>query len=236
MINKLNKKYKKNIIIKKNDNKVKLYDKLLKALNCNGDVCISNYKHIFDEIQFEIILKPKLGAGKDGPISNHDINKIMIQLESKYNDFKYLGTVPLNFTSLFRDEYMNIDWDKYKRQKKCVGMVINTDPLPKPGQHWISLFIDCRESVCKIYFFDSLGKLPPKEIVKYIQYIKKNINGKIEYKVNKKKHQRKGNDCGIYSIYFIQKMIEKDDKLFKTYIYEDKMNKERLNYYYIDYE
>ena len=234
MINILNKKYKKNIKYKKYDTKKKLYNKLLNVLNCNDDYCISNYKNIFVNKNFDLLLKPKLKYGLDGPISTDEINKLMIQLEKKYKFFKYLGTVPLNFMDIFNQQYSSINFNKYFKKNKCLGIIINTQPLPLSGEHWITLFIDFRKNNPVIMFFDSLGKKPPKEIKKYIKKIKNDINQKkIEINYNTKKHQKNGNDCGVYGIYFIHSMIEQKPKhhFFKKYIPEKKMRNMRKKYF-----
>ena len=53
---------------------------------------------------------------------------------------------------------MNIDLNNMKN-KKCIGMVFNTDPHTGGGQHWFSMFID-QEGINMdkpaIYYFDSL--------------------------------------------------------------------------------
>jgi hypothetical protein len=229
MLNKLN----KNIKINKNKTKNELYTELLKELNCNNDYCISRYNHIFNEPNIELILKPRLHKGKYGPISNIEINKLMLQFQDKYDDFIYLGTSPLNFKTLFYDEYYNINFKKYQKNKKCIGMVINTEPLPLSGQHWVTLFIDLRKKIPEIKFFDSLGKMPQKEIKDYINYIKNQLDTKVHTSYNKKRYQQNGNQCGIYGIYFIQKNIENDlnQKIFKTYFNDNKMEKIRSEYY-----
>lgn len=235
MLNKLSKRLNKNIKINTASSKNKLYTELLKQLNCKDDYCISTYNQIFDETNFKLILKPRLHGGKYGPISDIEINKIMLQFQAKYDDFIYLGTAPLNFKSLFFDEYYSINFQKYQKNKKCLGMIINTDPLPLSGQHWITLFIDLRNKISEIKFFDSLGKLPQKEIKDYINHIKKQLNGKVIISYNKTKYQKRGNQCGIYGIHFIQKSIENDlnKRVFKKYFNDDKMEEIRSSYYRI---
>ena len=55
----------------------------------------------------------------------------------------------------------------------------------------------------------------------------------VKYKYNKKRHQFKNSECGVYSINFIENMLE--GKTFNQYcnsnIPDDKMNKLRKKYY-----
>ena len=41
-------------------------------------------------------------------------------------------------------------------------MVINLDPHDKPGSHWVALYFDLKKM--EIYYFDSYGIYPPKEV------------------------------------------------------------------------
>ena len=49
-----------------------------------------------------------------------------------------------------------------------MGIVFNTDPHYKDGEHWISLFVNLSGSHLNnnpgIYYFDSFGRKPPTQI------------------------------------------------------------------------
>ena len=68
-------------------------------------------------------------------MDSSEINKLI-------KDKEYLGTFP-------RDLLPSLS-------KKKFGLIINTDPSTKPGQHWVAVFKDANE----VQYFDSYG-LPP---------------------------------------------------------------------------
>jgi len=138
-----------------------------------------------------------------------------------------------------------IDFDKHMLNGKCVweelcdfnlqnqinsgktkiGVIFNTDPHNKDGEHWISMFINIKKG--NIFFFDSAGDMPPKEIQVFINkiieqgkklttpiYFKSDYNYPVE-------HQYGNTECGIYSLFFIVHMLE--DKLTGHYLKTHKL-------------
>lgn len=116
--------------------------------------------------------------------STIDIDAVLSQYEKKYEDFKYLGAVPIDFDSSLDmgmcvvDELCKIDvealWlDGIRR----IGIVFNLDPHDKPGSHWVSLFVNLTNG--GIYFFDSVGSYPPREIEKLMTRIKDDLNNSL---------------------------------------------------------
>ena len=112
--------------------------------------------------------------------------------------------------------------------------MFNLDPHDKPGSHWVSFYGNFKTG--KLYYFDSYGFKPPKEVKQLVERLieqgKKN-NIKIDYKQNKVRHQFKESECGVYSMHFIENMLE--GKSFDSYcnsdINDDKMNRLRNKYY-----
>ena len=85
----------------------------------------------------------------------------MHQYEHKYKDFIYLGTVPVDFDELEHLGIKDLPLDKlYQDGKKKLGMVINLDEHWQSGSHWVAFYTDLN----KIYFFDSNGHKPEKEL------------------------------------------------------------------------
>ena len=134
---------------------------------------------------------------------------------------------------------MNIE-ELIKKGIIKIGIVFNTDPDYKPGQHWISMFINIKKS--KIFFFDSTGDPPPKEVKELIDEIidqGHNLPKPINFKVDSNEgieHQYGNTECGIYSIFFIVHMLE--DKMtehyLKTHILKDEYMEKFRHIYFND--
>ena len=178
-------------------------------------------------------------------LTSIDIINVMKQYEKAYKCFDFIGPSPIDFDS--RKLYGECVWDELcnfsveeqiKNGKTKIGIIFNTDPHNKPGQHWISMFINIKKK--KIFFFDSVGDKPPMEIIKLADRIKEqgaNLNDKINFTFDTNEgieHQYGNTECGIYSLFFIVHMLE--DKMtehyLKTHILKDEyMNKFRRVYF-----
>ena len=67
------------------------------------------------------------------------------------------------FESEDKFELCKLDLEQlYKNGKRRLGIVFNLDPHDMPGSHWVSLFVNMNNG--GIYFYDSVGKFPNKEI------------------------------------------------------------------------
>ena len=118
--------------------------------------------------------------------------------------------------------------------KTKIGMVFNTDPSTKEGQHWFSVYVDLkginRKKVPCIYYFDSAKKITKKNIEKVIpkeiqdlvldlQNQKKIIDQKksdkekieLEFLFNNQKHQHQDTECGVYCLHFLTEMLKGKD-------------------------
>ena len=150
-------------------------------------------------------------------LDSTDIIKVMKQYEKANPDFEFVGPSPIDFDT--RMLYGECVWDELcnfslseqiKRGKTKVGFVFNTDPHNKPGEHWISMFLDINEKF--IFYFDSTGDKIPKKIkvlVKRIQEQGLLLGLDIKYDdTHKVPHQKKNTECGMYSLFFIAYMLE----------------------------
>lgn len=176
-------------------------------------------------------------------LSSVDIQNVMKQYEEKYPCFEFLGPSPIDYDTKIDDECVfdeicnfsileTLQEGKYK-----VGIVFNTDPHFKGGEHWFALFIHLKEG--KIYYFDSYASPPTKEIqrlVKNIQMQGKMLGKEFEFIQNKIVHQMKNSECGMYSLYFIIQMLKNND--FQHFenkrITDEKMEKLRYKYFNIN--
>jgi hypothetical protein len=161
-------------------------------------------------------------------LSSIDIENVMKQYENKFSNFVFIGPSPIDFdTHIEQDECV---WDELckfnlntylQNGKNKIGMIFNTDTHDKDGSHWVSMFIDIKKKF--IFYFDSNGNKPQKEIIILQNRIKQ--QGKmlgIDFIIDSnypKEHQKSSTECGMYSLYFISNLI-KDEKMpnfFKTH-------------------
>ena len=93
---------------------------------------------------------------------------------------------------------------------KKIGFIFNLDRSGESGSHWVSLFSDLEKN--RIYFFDSVGDHPMREVVTLMdrieEFCKKNNNIPIDRQYNKKKHQHGNSECGVYSVSFILRLLD----------------------------
>lgn len=199
--------------------------------------------------------------GRFSWLSTSDIDNVVNQYESIYPDFKYLGTVPMDFDDLPVLGISNLNLDKlYNSGKYRLGMVLNTDEHYKNGSHWIGLYADIKNF--KIYFFDSYGKQPEKRVRNFVRriakwcvdkhlkndadcsdsFMKPNIQNNIEkipnvdIRYNHNRQQYKGSECGVYSINFILRLLKNEtfDDIINNKLPDDKVNKCREIYFTFD--
>jgi hypothetical protein len=74
------------------------------------------------------------------------------------------------------------------------AVVVNTDKMGNPGEHWQAIWI---LSPDKVEFFDSFGNAPKGNIKTFIQKFKKNEKNAIKLQKNFEI------SCGPYVIYFL---------------------------------
>ena len=149
-------------------------------------------------------------------LSSIDIQKVMQQYEAKHKNFVFLGPSPIDFDNYIRDgecvwkEMCDLDLKKQILENKTkMGFIFNTDPHYSSGSHWISLFVDAINN--DIFFFDSTGERPPKEVTALIGRIMsqgKNMGINFKKIVNDKTHQKSDTECGMYCLHMIISLLE----------------------------
>ena len=168
-------------------------------------------------------------------LSSVDITKVMKQYEDAFPFFEFIGPSPIDFdktpkgeSSCVYEELCNFDIKTYlnpANSKNKIGIIFNTDPHYLSGSHWISLFINMKQQF--IFFFDSTGDPPSKEINKFANKIikqGKEIGMNFKYIVNDKQHQKSNTECGIYSLFMISNLLKetKTPNDFLSSIFTDK--------------
>lgn len=236
-----------------NENLIKISDNrefLLKQLRtrlkdfCNDDEkCWTGLKFVRSLGDLEIekfTFKPDAPKGQWAWLSTVNIDRVMEQYQRKYKDFKYLGTVPIDFGELPVLGIKNLSFEDLEKQGFTkFGMVINTDEHYKSGQHWIATFIDTKDK--KVYFFDSVGTQPEKRVVNFLAKASKHIMSKYNIKhindidvlYNYRQHQFKNTECGVYSINFILRLLKGEtfEEIIERRMSDNEVNKCRNVYF-----
>jgi hypothetical protein len=156
-------------------------------------------------------------------LSSLDIEAVMKQYEKFYKCFEFLGPSPIDYDEkklygeCVWEELCNLNLSEFiKRNKNKIGIILNTDPHDKDGEHWISMFVNIKKKI--IVYFDSNGDTPPKQVTKLINMIKtqgKQLGIDFEVHLNEMEHQKTDSECGMYCLYFIVQMLkDKDLKYF----------------------
>lgn len=216
--NKENKK-EKQIVIKSNTSKKKIWDSIQEKLNsaCKKDeYCWKKQEFIkrLKDVDIELYsFKPNYPkqwiTNKYTWLNTYDIYYVLKQYEKMYDDFAFLGPVPADCPTSINCELSKLDLMGMKKNKiNKIGIVYNLDVSSGPGSHWTGLFIDNKNN--EINYYDSYGSKPTPLIDKFIQkiseeYLKNNIQPTIIY--NDKRHQYGGSECGVYSMNFILERI-----------------------------
>ena len=144
--------------------------------------------------------------------------------KKKYN-YKFLGVFPIDFATKINNHCLysdvcSINLNNIKKNIKFVGLITNLDKHNEPGSHWTSLFmvIDPKLITYGAYYYDSTGSPIPENLNIFIESIAKQCNDKYmkkynkEFKIiyNKKKHQYKGTECGVFSMVFQIRFLNKN--------------------------
>jgi len=218
---------------------------------CNKESCWLKQKSDFGELPKEtsdVFAPDSPPEWKSNPnewLSSVDIINVMKQYEKAYKCFEFIGPSPVDFDT--RKMYGECVWnelckfniqEQIKSGKTKIGVIFNTDPHDKPGQHWISLFINIKKQ--NIFFFDSTGDKAPKEVTVLINRIIQqgnNLNPPIHFNYDDSagvKHQTGNTECGIYSLYFIVHMLEDKttNHYLKTHLLPDKYINKFRNVYF----
>lgn len=177
-------------------------------------------------------------------LSSTEIEDVMGQYQKAYRCFRFIGPSPIDFDKQVAGgtvfpELSDISLARLQSEGiKKVGIILNTDPHDKGGQHWISMFINIPRGL--VYFFDSVGAAAPAEVMQLVERIKSQgagLSPPVTFKFDQNhpvEHQYGNTECGIYSLFFIVHMLE--DKItehyLKTHVLRDKyMEKFRKVYF-----
>jgi hypothetical protein len=135
-------------------------------------------------------------------LTNFNIEVVMRKYEDLYSDFVFMDVYPSDFCSY--NGVCDIPFDG-----KYYGMIINLSDHTGSGSHWTALFVctDKKMACYGAYYYDSVGNAPPKEMKALMDGLKKKGGATFKTVVNKKQHQYKNTECGMFSMFYIIKWL-----------------------------
>lgn len=149
-------------------------------------------------------------------LSNYDLLDVMMQYETTYRDFAFLGPSCIDFDTKLPEkngkcveqELCQFSLKNYiAKGKHKIGVIFNLDKHDQSGSHWVSLYVDTKNRF--IFFFDSAGNPVPNEIKTLCDRIIEqglSLSNPIKFKFFQnypKEHQYSNTECGMYSLFFI---------------------------------
>jgi len=162
----------------------RISQKFRKVSNCPDEWCWVDSEYLKDLKDEEIhsrSFKPKMPfpwkKKKDLWLNTLDIGAVLSQYHQKHTDFLFIGPVPLDFDSknsgtgqCVVNELCKLNIEKlYRSGIRKLGIVINFDPHTKAGSHWVAMYCDFNTG--GIYYFDSYGYKPLKQIADLLERI-----------------------------------------------------------------
>ena len=214
---------------------------------CNKESCWLRHQCIKNDLPTDFFLQnfspkqPKEWTNKPNTwLTSLEIEQLMNQYETKYKHFRFLGPSPIDYD--VRKLHNECVWEEickfslldYKRKGVTkIGLIFNLDPHYKEGSHWVAMFINIRKKA--IYYFDSYGDKIPRRLMKFVRTVRKqarNLGEKYKFQENTRRHQYLSTECGMYSLFFIIKLLEgKPMKYFKKRFTDKYMRKLRNIYF-----
>jgi len=201
---------------------IKAYGSKSETSNCEGnkELCLIKNSSMSEAEKNKIIqhyFRPKKPDSwkkkRNTWLSSDDINQVMNQYEKEFRHFKFLGVVPVDFSA--PDPYSNdnskciiqtfckVDLkDLRSKGKQVIGAIFNLDEHYKDGSHWVSLVILPKG----VYYFDSYGFPPPWQISRFMRSMTLQ-DANLELGSCGRRFQYGNSECGMYSLYFIIRMI-----------------------------
>ena len=208
--------------------------------NCNTEACwmsIRKFMNLLTSDQADIVRShfrphmPKdIADDYTKWISNYDIIDVLKQYHDEFEEFYSYGAVPIDFSKCsVSQDLCKISIHRHKQRGETkLGIVFNTDTSGGPGEHWICMFIDIDgvnlDGQPGIYYFDSFGEPPEKEIKQLIQKVQKETKDRFAVFNNDKQFQKNTYSCGFYCMHFLEHMIQgKSFQEYKTSKVNDKV-------------
>lgn len=153
-------------------------------------------------------------------LDSNDITNVMTQYEEAFENFEFMGPFPIDFAApnpyqkggtpqcLMNEICEFRVQNAIKNGTDSLGVIYNLDPHHKSGSHWVATYVDIKKHRC--FYFDSYGMEPPAQIAKFMKWLTTQ-DPKMELNYNARRLQFKNTECGMYSMYFIIRMLMGDE-------------------------
>lgn len=232
------KKKGKNVILTQGKTKKEIWEQIRKAMRAtckDNEICWAKATGINISEHFKPA-KPK--GGRYAWLSGNDIEDIMKQYEKLYKDFKFFGPLPSDFDKIATELKGQSLEKMYKRGIKRIGIILNTDPHNKPGQHWVAFFLDLSREPGSVEYYDSLGQKPFKSMREYMKnlvpFVYMTLNKDVSKKINTRVHQKKDGQCGVFSVAYIIKRLNGKtfEEIMKDWVMTDEGMADCRDYYF----
>lgn len=157
-------------------------------------------------------------------LSNYDIQNVMTQYaNTKKYKYAFLGVFPIDFAIesptgvCLHSSVCKINIKAhFNNGKKFIGLITNLDKHDEPGSHWTSTFIviDPQLQTYGAYYYDSVANGIPSYVSDFLQNVKTQCDKLFpfrQFKINHntKQHQYKNSECGIFSVVFQLRWLNK---------------------------
>ena len=228
VINKMSKKNKKLNVIDLSRSPEDIHgdvcEEISKISKCSSEACWQTIKSLMSELgkdkeefknSFKPLMPKKWIKDYNEWLSTFEIEDCLEQHKEVDKNFYFYGAVPMDFKKCSVSNLCNFNMQKHlDKDETKIGIVFNTDPSNKDGEHWISMYVDLGKHNSDnygIYYFDSFGRKPSKEVkelIKKIQSQGAKCDRKPVYFYNDVSYQKNNSQCGMYAIHFIKRMLE----------------------------
>lgn len=175
-------------------------------------------------------------------LNTNDIFNVMNQYQSAYTNLDFLGVFPVDFMQMYVhnnsciiEKMCSFNLKSIMNSGKTqIAFVINLDKHDQPGSHWVSIYANV-DPTCKkfgICYYDSLGYPYNSYIKMFLDVFQKQasdifdskIMKKFVVKSNKKQHQYKNTECGMFAMIFIILCLENNNETYNKTINRIKTN------------
>jgi hypothetical protein len=224
---------------------VKIVTTIKNLLDCNSESCVLKRKDFATFASknglgdiLDKFFKPAGPSTTFGLLSNFNIDDVIDQFEERFANRKFLH-IPFQMRDFEKvgTGLATVDIaDKFRKDYKTFGVVLNTDSSSGNGIHWFCLFGEHIGDKIILEYFNSSGRPPLQEVQAWLQKTKhhlyKSLNVPVEIHYSTGiRFQSDEHSCGVYCLCYIWLRLENvSPKWFKAENFGDKlMHKARKN-------